>query len=212
MWEKDGAPHTETLFKRAGPIPSSKMLTFFRYIVCSLLDSVQPHVSMVCLHFDAILHSISSCSADSCHSSEGQQAQMFYCQHGSNLHGRPQNRAISSRRLESVICYQDCANVAWLSLVFHRYSFGSAILWSVLNAGSCMAPDAGKQVDASQAIQLLAFRTDYGIIALAVDSYLALHTCWLFWLAVSQLAFFIMLTRWGQVLVKCHQLHPGQSV
>ncbi|KAL3152123.1 hypothetical protein ABBQ32_001221 [Trebouxia sp. C0010 RCD-2024] len=29
-WEKDGAPHTETLFKRAGPIPSSKMLTFFR--------------------------------------------------------------------------------------------------------------------------------------------------------------------------------------
>ena len=30
-WEKDGAPHTETLFKRAGPIPSSKMLTFYRY-------------------------------------------------------------------------------------------------------------------------------------------------------------------------------------
>ncbi len=30
-WEKDGAPHTEVLFKRAGPIPSSKMLTFFRY-------------------------------------------------------------------------------------------------------------------------------------------------------------------------------------
>lgn len=29
-WEKDGAPHTETLFKRAGPIPSTKMLTFFR--------------------------------------------------------------------------------------------------------------------------------------------------------------------------------------
>lgn len=34
-WEKDGAPHTETLFKRAGPIPSSKMLTFFRYTCVS---------------------------------------------------------------------------------------------------------------------------------------------------------------------------------
>lgn len=33
-WEKDGAPHTETLFKRAGPIPSSKMLTFFRCTLC----------------------------------------------------------------------------------------------------------------------------------------------------------------------------------
>ena len=30
-WEKEGAPHTETLFKRAGLIPSTKMLTFFRY-------------------------------------------------------------------------------------------------------------------------------------------------------------------------------------
>ena len=29
-WEKDGVPHTESLFKRAGPIPSSKMLTFLR--------------------------------------------------------------------------------------------------------------------------------------------------------------------------------------
>lgn len=29
-WEKDGVPHTEPLFRRAGPIPSSKMLTFLR--------------------------------------------------------------------------------------------------------------------------------------------------------------------------------------
>lgn len=43
-WEKDGAPHTETLFKRAGPIPSTKMLTFFRY---TLIDSIHA-ISGIC--------------------------------------------------------------------------------------------------------------------------------------------------------------------
>ena len=43
-WEKDGAPHTETLFKRAGPIPSSKMLTFFRYTHVSCSHLLQAHI------------------------------------------------------------------------------------------------------------------------------------------------------------------------
>lgn len=47
-WEKDGAPHTETLFKRAGPIPSSKMLTFFRYTYVSCTSC--KHTVMLCLY------------------------------------------------------------------------------------------------------------------------------------------------------------------
>jgi heat shock protein 4 len=30
QWEKDGERTTSTLFERNGPIPSAKMLTFFR--------------------------------------------------------------------------------------------------------------------------------------------------------------------------------------
>jgi heat shock 70kDa protein 4 len=29
-WEKDGEPTTSTLFEKHGPIPSAKMLTFYR--------------------------------------------------------------------------------------------------------------------------------------------------------------------------------------
>ena len=33
-WEKDGEPTTTVLFERNGPIPSAKMLTFFRCGAC----------------------------------------------------------------------------------------------------------------------------------------------------------------------------------
>lgn len=58
-----------------------------------------------------------------------------------------------------------------------------------------MAPDAMKHVDASEAIQLPAFRTDQSIVRLTVGSHLTLHTCQLFQLAVSQLALFNMIPR-----------------
>jgi hypothetical protein len=31
-WDKDGEPTSSVLFERGGPIPSAKMLTFFRWV------------------------------------------------------------------------------------------------------------------------------------------------------------------------------------
>ena len=31
-WDKDGEANTSVLFERGGPIPSTKMLTFLRYV------------------------------------------------------------------------------------------------------------------------------------------------------------------------------------
>lgn len=62
-WEKDGAPHTETLFKRAGPIPSSKMLTFFRYTCALYIVAICAATCGLALLFDATSHFVSALSA-----------------------------------------------------------------------------------------------------------------------------------------------------
>lgn len=35
-WEKEGAPTTSVVFERNGPLPSTKSLTFYRYLLSYL--------------------------------------------------------------------------------------------------------------------------------------------------------------------------------
>ena len=50
-WDKDGEPTSSVLFERNGPIPSAKMLTFFRWVLPdATLCLVSSSKGAPCLH------------------------------------------------------------------------------------------------------------------------------------------------------------------
>ena len=58
-WEKDGEPTTTVLFERNGPIPSTKLLTFYRYAVHEQA-AVQASI-LLCSHTEACLSHVVEC-------------------------------------------------------------------------------------------------------------------------------------------------------